>query len=258
MVYGMTLPDAQRGGASKPPPRQAVARRTTFQPKARVAPKVTFKPKPKPAPRPYNPPSYSPPQRTYSAPPSTTSSGQYSGGTSKRSFGGGGGRPSAPPNNNRQGPIRGAGQSKPKPAPKPKAPGIKKWLGMDDTYQGSISSLQKQLEDFILSNEDQRGDVRENFDLTQQRMGTERERALKNMEEDFGSRNMLTSSEYLDSVGKYDTDFQTKIGDLTRDRDKNIEDLLESLGMYRTSNQGERQNARAEAIRRRASKFGQL
>lgn len=242
MVYGKSLPDASRvkGG----PAPQKIARQTTFMPKARPAPVFA-----KPAP-------YTPP------PPSTSSSGQYSGGTSHSS---GGGAPSNIPAT-QPGAISGVGQKSSGPNPavarrqeaRQERKDYKQFIPEDETYQSSISSLRQQLEDFILSNKDQRGDVRENFQLTRDRMGKERERALGDMESDFGSRGMLNSSEYMDSIGKYNTDYQTKFGDLTRDRDSNIEDLLESLGMYKRANQGERQNARAEAIRRRAEKFGQM
>lgn len=253
MVYGSTLPDASRS------PRKSTSPYRSDTSGMKIAPQTTIKARPAPAQRVSSAPA--------TPPPSTTSSGQYSGG---HSYSSGGGAPQSVPSGTQSGSIGGVGQQPPR-GPNPAVARrqerqekrqqrreFKQFIPNDETYQSSISSLRQQLEDFILSNKDQRGDVRENFRLTQDRMGSERERALKDMESDFGARGMLNSSEYLDSLGKYNTDYQTKFGDLIRDRDSNIEDLLESLGMYRRANQGERQNARAEAIRRRTQQFGQM
>lgn len=254
MVYGNTLPDASRA------PRKSSSPYASNTSGMNVAPQTTIKARPAPSPR------------VSSPPPSTTSSGQYSGG---HTYSSGGGAPQSVPSGTQSGSIGGVGQGGGGGGPNPavarrrearqdrrekrqERKEFRQFIPNDETYQSSISSLRQQLEDFILSNKDQRGDVRENFRLTNQRMGEERTRALEDMESDFGARGMLNSSEYLDSVGKYNNEFQTKFGDLTRDRDSNIEDLLESLGMYRRANQGERQNARAEAIRRRTQQFGQM
>lgn len=203
------------------------------------------------------------------SPPAVTSSGHYSSG---------GGAPSSPPSYS-QGPVHGVGHQGPSAAERAaarreriqarrekrqaarkeyrsKKRDYRSFIPNDETYQGQVSSLQKQLEQFILSNKDQRGDVRQDFRLSRERMGKERTNALDQMEEDFAARGMLNSSEYLDSIGKYNEDYQTKMGDLQRDKNRNIEDLLESLGMYRSSNRESRQNARAEAVRRRAAEFG--
>ena len=241
MVY--TLPDASRS------PRKSTSPYRSDTSGMKVAPQTTIKARPAPM----------------QAPPSTSSSGQYSGG---HTYSSGGGAPSSVPSGTKSGSISGVGQQggggpdgsaiARRQAQYTQKQERKQFIPNDETYQSSISSLQQQLEDFILSNKDQRGDVRENFRVTEQRMGDERTRALEGMESDFGARGLLNSSEYMDSVGKYDKDYQTKFGDLTRDRDRNIEDLLESLGMYRRANKGERQNARSEAVRRRTQQFGQM
>lgn len=225
-----------------------------------IAPQVTLRAKARPA------PSYS----NYSAPPSTSSGGSYSGG-----YHSGGGAPSSPSSGNSQGAIGPVGNPGPSAAERRQAAiqarqerrqemrqdyrekkqDYRSFIPKDETFQSQVSALRKQLEDTVLSNRDQRKNLREDFRLSKERMGDERTRSLDQMMQDYASRNMLNSTEYMDAVGKYDTDYQQKMGDLTRDRDRNIKDLLESLGMYRQSNQNERQNARAEAVRRRAEQF---
>lgn len=240
----MALDAGASGGTSGA--RQKVARQTTIR--ARPAPRQNIERQTTMTPKP---------------PVRSNSTGNYSGG--------GGGSPSrmsvpqAPPPM-RQGRIQGVGNGggrrgaverrASKPDPRPKAPGLKKYLAGDETYQSQLSSLQKELEDYILANEDQRGDLTEDFGLSQERMAEERTKALDSMKNDFAARGLLESSEFMDAIGDYDTSYQTKLGDLSRDRDRGLEDLLESLGMYRRTNKNELQNARAEAIRRRAEQFG--
>lgn len=268
------------GGSYSPPRRQKVAPQTVMR--ARTAPviarQVTMRPKPAPAP-------YSPPPRP---PVSSNNSGQYSGGGGRpvdppaarqgpinrpgrqqaierrnNSGGGGNNRRSSPgpgPGNNQpqpQQPGPGSNQpQQPQEPQKPNIPGIDEFLMGDETYQSQLSALQKELEDYILANKNQQGDLAENFSLAQSRMGDERLKALESMGNDFAARGLLNSSEFMNAIGDYNTSYQTKLGDLTRDRDSSLEDLLESLGLYRRTNESEIQNARAEAIRRRAEQYG--
>ena len=259
---GLDAGGVSGGGSSSPYAQNTsgmkVARQTTLRPKARSAPSPAVS-------------NYTPP-----APPVVSnSSGQYVSG---------GGAPSAPSGGG-QGPIQGPG-SGPSRADViaqreaarqeriqarqqarrehrqdvrkdyyDKAKQFRSYLGSDETLQSQMSTFKKELEDYILSNKDQRGDVREDFSLAQQRMGDERTRALEQLQEDFAARGLLNSGLFADAVGEYDTDYQTKLGDLARDRDRNLETLLEQLGMYRNTNRNERQNAKAAAIERRAAQF---
>lgn len=227
-----------------------------------VAPQTTIKAKPRPRPA----PRYSAPAPSYS-PPSVSSSGQYSGG----------GAPRPMPSGNQQGPVGQVGngptraerqaahrqqviaQRKERQQQmqdyRQKKQKYQNFLAGDNVYQDQLSSLQKELQDYIVGNKGSRQRVQQDFATAQDRLGTEKTRALEQMQNDFASRGLLNSSEYLDSVGKYNTDFTQRLGDLSTDEQRNIQDLLDSLGAYKRSNTNERQNARAEAIRRRAEAF---
>lgn len=229
----------------------------------RTTPTQPARPKPRPRPAPVS----------YSAPPPPppvvhNSGGQYSGG---------GGAPRQAPNQNRQGNIQGVGrqgaiqrrQGGGFQAEKgkggggqnpgggdPAQNGLKQFLAGDETYQSAIDSLLTDWQNYKVSNKGERRQLREDFGLSQERMGQERLDALEQMKNDFAARGLLNSSEYMDAIGKYDTEYTQKLGDLTRDRDRNLADLLESLGLYKQNNKEERANARAEAVRRRAQQMG--
>lgn len=194
-----------------------------------------------------------PPAPTYYAPPvSSSSSGQYS------SNSGGGGTPRNNPSfQQSQGPIHKPGRSPgPSQAVANLAPSTGKFLHNDSQYQSDISALQAEIENFVRSNQQEGGQVRGDFRTAMNRMGTERTRSLGEIQADFAARGLLNSTEYLNANEKYNNDYQNKTFDLQHDRGSNISRLKEERRNYRTSNIGERVNARQEAIRRRAEQYG--
>lgn len=133
---------------------------------------------------------------------------------------------------------------------------LQQYLAGDSVYQDQISSLMKELQDYKLSNQDQRHRLGEDFGLATSRMGDERTHAIDQMKNDYAARGLLNSSDFLDALGQYNTQYDQRLGDLSTDRQRNLHDLFESLGMYKTQNQNERQSARQEAIRRRTQALG--
>lgn len=202
--------------------------------------------------------------RSYSPPPAprpvarTNTSGSYTSYSGSRSSGGGGGAPrqmSAPAPGRISGVGGGGGQRNAAP-PEPKAPGIQKFLGSDNTYQQSLSDLLKTLQQFKLQNKDSRTDVREAFQTAMERMGVEREDALKALEADFASRGLLNSGLYGDAVSDYNTQYGDRVTDLTKDRNTNLRNLRTEFSNFRDTTKSKRADLRLDAIRRRAEKYG--
>lgn len=156
------------------------------------------------------------------------------------------GKPTVLPNN-------GGGSQQPDPVLD-----LDSYLGGDVTYNDQMSLFQKILEDYMLSNTGQRGDVEEDFATALERMGLERGRAKKDMTGDFASRGLLNSGLFTGEMAEYDTDYQNTVDDLTTDKNRAIEDLLESLGMFQTQLEAQKVAARQEAIRRYAERFSTL
>lgn len=132
------------------------------------------------------------------------------------------------------------------------------YLGGDVTYNDQMSLFQKILEDYMLSNSGQRGDVEEDFSTALERLGLESKRAKRDMTGDFASRGLLNSGLFTGEMSEYDTDYQNTISDLTTDKNRAIEDLLESMGMFQTQLEAQKVAARQEAIRRYAERFSTL
>lgn len=135
---------------------------------------------------------------------------------------------------------------------------LDQYLGGDTTYQDQMSLFQKIMEDFMLSNTGQRGDVEEDFSTALERLGLESKRAKRDMTGDFASRGLLNSGLFTGEMAEYDTDYQNTISDLTTDKNRAIEDLIESLGMFQTQLDAQKIAARQEAVRRYAERFASL
>lgn len=241
-----------RGGKGLPEYKKA--RQTTIA--ARPAPAVSF----------------------MSAPAKSNSSGQYK-------SGGGGGRPSSAPVAH-QGPVSGVGRSGPrtparsthgnnsggggggkgggkgngggggKPKAKNPMPSLKQYLNSDTAYQSGLSELMKNLQQFKTGNMDSQGDVKESFQTAMERMGKERTDALSSLKDDFGSRGLLTSGLYSDAVSKYDSDYNDRTADLTKDQQNQLEDLTRQLSNMTSLTGTKKQDLRLDAMRRRADKLG--
>lgn len=183
---------------------------------------------------------------------SPSSSGQY---TSR-----GGGAPNPVPQRT-AGTVQRTGRNKPAPKPKPKPkkpaiPNINKFLAGDTTYQGQLSDLQKQLEQFKTSNTSQRGIVSQDFATALKKLQDQRTTDLSDLQNDFAARGLLNSGLYTDALGKYNTDFQGQVGELNTSQQRSLSDLISSLAGYQTENSSSAAAARADAIRRRAQQYG--
>lgn len=224
---------------------------------------VSSRPEPRPQPQPVSKPTYNP--------PAANSSGQYSGGTQS-----GGGRPSAPPKErpgqvNRPGkpenkaPKGPQGTKQPKkeqagkiqsPGQEPAVPSIDEFLAGDTTYNSAISELQKALELFGEQNQESTTRTKSDFELALQRLNEERMRSLQSMEEDFAARGLLNSGLYTEAVGDYDSAYNQRLGDLSTDQQRVLGDLGADLTSQQNLNTSAVEQARLDAIRRRAQQYG--
>lgn len=134
-------------------------------------------------------------------------------------------------------------------------PSLQDYLMGDRTYQSQISLYDKELQDYMLGHNRDKDRINEDFGLALGRLGKERGRALENIEDDFAARGMLHSGLYGEDVSEYNDDYQQTVGDLERDKLRSIEDLIEMLNMFQSTVSSKKQNAKLEAIRRRAEEL---
>lgn len=133
---------------------------------------------------------------------------------------------------------------------------LRQYLAGDEVYNEQRDMLKRALQDYLLSNQDQRGRVREDFGVATERLGEERTLGQQQMLEDFASRGMLQSGAFAKDMGLYDKKYTQSLGDLTRSKDRSIDDLREQMRLFRSESQMRLQAARQDAIRRRAAQEG--
>lgn len=187
--------------------------------------------KPTPAPRPPAMPSYAPSVIS-------NSSGNYV-------------RPSPPPSSG-PGPIPSIS-----PPPRaPSAPSINAYLGMDTTYQQQVRDFQNALASYLASEKTQKSKINEDYGSANKALNTQKTQDLAGIQNDFASRGLLTSGLFADANSKYNTDFLSKLAELTKNQRRGLTDLSTGETDYRRQQTLETQRAREQAIARRASKYG--
>lgn len=142
-----------------------------------------------------------------------------------------------------------------KPKPKPK-PNVSTLIGGDASYQQGLSELQRVMNQFRVSNTDSQADVRTAFATATERMAAERKRALHDIGDDFGARGLARSGMFAKADSDYDTEYNNRITDLTRDKTSTLSNLASELTNFQGLNTSRQQELRLDAINRRAAQLG--
>lgn len=177
-----------------------------------------------PAPRQQVPASR--PRNTSSRGVTTTATGRYT-------------RPSPPP-------VEGPGP----------VPTIEAYLGGDVGYQDQIRQFGKALADFTADVTRRQGNLESQFGVSKKGLEDQRVKDLKTLEEDYGSRGLLRSGLYGTAVGDYETEYGTRVSDLSRQQQEALAALTQEQGQFTSQQQLQQELAKQEAIRRRAEKYG--
>lgn len=165
---------------------------------------------------------------------SFSSGGGSSRGGSSRSSGGGGG---------------GA-------APKaPSVPSLNDYLGTDSVYQQSVSGGKRSLNDFLSEMTRRRGEAGTQFTQTQGSMERDRVTQLEDLKNEFASRGLIQSGLYGEEQGKFQQKFTEQQTALQQQQAALLADLLSQEKNYRRENDLATQQAKQEALARRAAKY---
>lgn len=164
-----------------------------------------------------------------------------SGGSSRRSSGssgGGGGRSYSPPK---------------KTAPKP--PSLADYLGTDSVYQQSVRGGKRSLADFLSELGRRRGEAGTQFTQTKSGMERDRVQQLEDLRNEFASRGLIQSGLYGEEQGKFQQTFMQQMQALEQQQAALLADIMSQETNYKRENELAMEQARQEAIARRASKY---
>lgn len=145
------------------------------------------------------------------------------------------------------------------PAAKPNQspfPSIEEYLAGDLYYNTILSDLQRNLEQFNIQNGAAQGDINSLFGITMDRMNKEKGRATTDIKDDFGARGIINSGLFGKSISDYNDDFSDKVEDLNRDRSMQLRNLGFESSNFQSLTDTQENQAKLDAIRRRAEELG--
>lgn len=137
-----------------------------------------------------------------------------------------------------------------------KVPGVKKWLANDTQYQATTNALQKALADYRARRLQQLGQYNTEYNQNVGNLNTSRSAALKDTENDFAGRGIIRSGMYGTSVADLQSDYNTRQNALDTGRANFRADSLAAQRDFEQEQLLAKQNARQNAINRRAARFG--
>lgn len=153
---------------------------------------------------------------------------------------------------------------KPKPKPKPKAKPKKKpkqsatqkYLAGDTTYQQQLADFNRSKAEYGSNYKRQTGIVNRDYAESQRALNRQGAQDRLDQQNDFAGRGILRSGVFAKALGDYNTDFNARVKALTTGKTDQLGDLAAQQKSFLSQLQTEINNARQDAIRRRAAKLG--
>ncbi len=149
-------------------------------------------------------------------------------------------RPQAPPAATSPGPVQS----------------IEAYLGADTGYQQQMRSFNQALQDFLADVTRRRGTLETDYGTSQKAMNDQRTMDLDKIKDDYGARGLGRSGLYADAVGDYETEFGTRMSELERRQKEALAGLTQEEGNYKSQQELKTQQAKEQAISRRAAQYG--
>lgn len=172
-----------------------------------------------------------------------------SSGSSHRSSGGGSSNHSSAP------------RRTPTPAPRPVAPkpivppSINSYLAGDSVYQQAVSGGKRTLADYISELARRKGEATTQYNQTLGNMERDRTQQLEDLKNEFASRGLIQSGLYGEQQGKFQQQYTDQLNSLGQQQTGLLNDLLSQQKNYQRENDLAMEQARQEALARRAAKY---
>lgn len=174
-----------------------------------------------------------------------------SGGSSgrRRSFGGGGG------GGNGGGGGGGGGGGFTSHAAAPVIPSIAAYLGTDSAYNQAVSGGKRTLADYIADIGRRRGEANTQYKNTTASMARDRATQLDQLRQEFASRGLINSGLFGQKEGEFQQQYNDQLNALGQQQSGLLADLLSQQHNYQREYELAIQQAKQEALARRAAKY---
>lgn len=145
------------------------------------------------------------------------------------------------------------GKSKPKG---PSIPSIQRYLGIDADYQRAAGNLKTNWGTYKARNQGQRRNLVTDIGTTKRRLNEQRNKDLKNQSYDSAARGMFGTGLQQNEANKLNMQYNEQHDDANVSYDRNLNQLRNDFADAERLYTQQVADAKAEAIRRRASKYG--
>ena len=146
--------------------------------------------------------------------------------------------------------------AKKKVAPKKKRSATDKWLAGDTTYQQQLAEFNRAMAEYNSQYKRQTGIVNRDYAESNRSLQRQGVTDRSDQQNDFAGRGILRSGVFAKALGEYNTEFNQRVKALNTGRGDRVNDLAMQKSNFTRQSTMERNNARADAIRRRAQKLG--
>lgn len=138
----------------------------------------------------------------------------------------------------------------------PAAPDLNTFLNQDADYQNQLAQFANNLAQFMADATRRQGIIESDYGTSKKAMDDQKVIDLNNLEADYGARGVLRSGLYGKAVGDYNTEFGNRATDLLNKEKQGLGALDQERSRYQTQNTLQSQQAKEQAIRRRAEQYG--
>lgn len=131
-----------------------------------------------------------------------------------------------------------------------------KWLAGDTTYQQQLANFNKSLSDYLAQYNRQVGVTNRDYGEMTRNLNLQGTQDRADQQNDFAGRGILRSGVFAKALGDYNTDFNSKMKNLSTGRGDKVNDLSYQKINFQRQLGLEKTAAKQDALRRRAAKLG--
>jgi hypothetical protein len=135
-------------------------------------------------------------------------------------------------------------------------PGIEEWLGTDELYQGQLGQFGSSLSDFQAQQLGTRNSNAASFAQRLRDLQQSQSMDEEDLEEDFAGRGLLKSGVYADALADLQQQYLNSQSALQTEQTTAESDLQAALQAFQAEQTAASQQARLDAIARRAAQYG--
>lgn len=137
----------------------------------------------------------------------------------------------------------------------PVIPSINAYLGTDSVYQGALSGGKRTLKDALAELGRRRGEATTQYNQTKSSMARDRLTQLDDIRQEYASRGLINSGLFGDATGKFEKQYLDQLNSLNNQQTGLLGDLLSQQNNYQREYELAIQQAKQEALARRAAKY---